>query len=1623
MVDENGEPLVVYHGSKANIDTFKMPAYFTASPAEASAYTEYGTMAKRQRELKRRKYVAASGAEYAGTRLPVAPIFSDAAVDVVTYTDEGIGRRNRDGTITIFTDLVEVSNSYDTANGGTIKVRRGDGRKAYRDHVRDRRDWIDRNWPEGSGVGGNVTPVYLSIQSPKYMNFALANRFGARLGGTQEEWAAAVAELEAQGHDGIVTESDDPGFWMNDEAQPQQWIPLRPEQIKSATGNSGAFDPSNPSIIASRGFSAKKRQPDAVSVDAYHYSTQEGLTQLDPARAGSAGAGRERRRFGMGAFGEQGGTAARVNFYVREPGEDIPQPEDVVRDAGATHVYRVQLDNLYDGDNDPRGIVENTSNADEMEEEISDAGFDGFYYRNPQGIDQPVAVVFDIGKKKIPVEPVEDGVIASRGTRNPQIDTPEFRRWFGDSKVVDENGEPLVVYHGASSVFDVFDSSRAGENTAAANTSAGFFFTNDEIQADSYVGVSGRRVDAFLRIENPATLRGGEYDSDASGALNDAIADHVGKPQSQITEEDAADYVEYLKRHGFDGIEVEIPDDPEYPKFNWVVFDPSQIKSATDNSGAFDPSNPSIIASRRTPADARRERNSLFGRLAAAGYRMGNATQPQQQTGGRFVRLQYAADNVRTALQDKMLPLLRAQERVAANGPAVSSVTLDDAMNAYRMENLMHGAVKNGLDRVQQKYIQPIQDAIRKSTFSMAMFEDYLFAKAAPERNAEISKINRAMPDSGSGISTQLANDILAGTQPGALSGEVLTPEARTLFAQLEPLVRQMRDEALDNMVDAGHITPQLAAGLRKKYPNYVPMRGKDGELDEGRGGGGSGISQARSSGLRRALGRGDTNLPQNIMGELVGDLQRSIAGKEKAKVARAMLRFALANPQPDLYTVEPVDLEWKFSEATGEAYLGVKRRGEDIDSSMVVMHEGNPVYLKFVDEQLRDAVLNMSVNDMTAMVRWLGWINRWRSAVLTRFNPAFTPVNMFRDLQFGLVAIAAEQGGRAAARVAKLYPSAAAAAYRHAARQRGDSSVPNAQKSMDDWAAEFYETGASTGITHVEDVVDLQRRLTAASASIMELAAGGRPVAAVAESLRRAGGPIIQVIENANEASENAIRLAAYVEQRRRGVSRDKAAEYAKNVTINFNRKGNATNFLNALYLFFNAAMQGSHAVIRVMRNRKVQAYLAGVAGMQAMLAASMMDDDDDDGVTEWDAIPDYVKRTSFVIPLGDGGYFALPMPYGFNAFSYLGGRGAQRMMLGDRPTDTSIALDLLKATTEAFSPIPFQDGYRSLFGDQVGFMMGLAANTDDFGAPIAQQDPFPDYPSPAALDGKVTTPRAYHVAAQMMAKLGGGDLDERIPPVGYLDVAPEHLEAVVEYFGGGLANLTNRGVSWMEQMSAGNLDGAYGVVSRLPIASRMIGHVDPQREIANRYYGERGEFKRHRDIVMERVQAGSSLEEATADRPAEYVEGMQQARYKRSGRTSQGRRYRRGQPRVDASGAPVVEEAAGSPAMTLKQAEKEVKAINKAVRQIRAGGMTNGQLMDLYVQHAQSYHATGETHDRITGGPPDLGLPGGFDNDAVAPARVRNRAVSVLQEMREAYQRRFLQDLSSSRRNSGEQ
>lgn len=74
-----------------------------------------------------------------------------------------------------------------------------------------------------------------------------------------------------------------------------------------------------------------------------------------------------------------------------------------------------------------------------------------------------------------------------------QTQSPEFREWFGQSKVVDENGEPLVVYHGSDAFgFDRFDPTKLGERTGAISARRGFFFASNSETSEEYLKIHAR---------------------------------------------------------------------------------------------------------------------------------------------------------------------------------------------------------------------------------------------------------------------------------------------------------------------------------------------------------------------------------------------------------------------------------------------------------------------------------------------------------------------------------------------------------------------------------------------------------------------------------------------------------------------------------------------------------------------------------------------------------------------------------------------------------------------------------------------------------------------------------------------------------------------------------------------------------------------------------------------------------------------------------------------------------------------------------------------------------------------------------------------------------------------------
>jgi hypothetical protein len=102
-------------------------------------------------------------------------------------------------------------------------------------------------------------------------------------------------------------------------------------------------------------------------------------------------------------------------------------------------------------------------------------------------------------------------------------------------------------------------------------------------------------------------------------------------------------------------------------------------------------------------------------------------------------------------------------------------------------------------------------------------------------------------------------------------------------------------------------------------------------------------------------------------------------------------------------------------------------------------------------------------------------------------------------------------------------------------------------------------------------------------------------------------------------------------------------AASLAKNLTVNFNRKGDVATQMGALYAFFNASMQGTARMIETLKGPTGKKIMAGgllLGSMQAALLAAAGFDDEEP--------PEFIRSKNIVIPTGDGKYIAFPMPLG---------------------------------------------------------------------------------------------------------------------------------------------------------------------------------------------------------------------------------------------------------------------------------------------------------------------------------------------------------------------------------------
>jgi hypothetical protein len=271
----------------------------------------------------------------------------------------------------------------------------------------------------------------------------------------------------------------------------------------------------------------------------------------------------------------------------------------------------------------------------DVQEAIQKAGFDSFYIT--EGGRKNLAV-YDPNQLKSVTGNIGTYSKESKDIRYSlrNTDTPAFKQWFKDSKVVDKKGDPLVVYHGTAYDFSEFSPERLGSNTGAASARAGFFFTARPKTAEYYAkgqfpnlesAAKAKRQIAYV-YDTPT----GEYQEGArvrdikfseEGTTPNIMPVYLSL-QNPLTydfknkvyrDKKYWELIDQAKKEGRDGVILKNTyDSGEYSRFDaiirgrfkgediYIIFEPTQIKSAIGNIGTFDPTKPDIRYSLRQQA-------------------------------------------------------------------------------------------------------------------------------------------------------------------------------------------------------------------------------------------------------------------------------------------------------------------------------------------------------------------------------------------------------------------------------------------------------------------------------------------------------------------------------------------------------------------------------------------------------------------------------------------------------------------------------------------------------------------------------------------------------------------------------------------------------------------------------------------------------------------------------------------------------------------------------------------------------------------------------------------------------------------------------------------------------------
>lgn len=842
-------------------------------------------------------------------------------------------------------------------------------------------------------------------------------------------------------------------------------------------------------------------------------------------------------------------------------------------------------------------------------------------------------------------------------------------------------------------------------------------------------------------------------------------------------------------------------------------------------------------------------------------------------------------DNFVYKLQDKHVDTKRVQAAITKTAGEI-----EDELNAYQREELYHGrAAKRAQDFLTQE-LNPMVEQLAKDKIELADFEEFLHARHAPEANRVLAERNpnQDMIDAGLEAATleieQVELELAATTDPTdikllsrrmreaqaelskwssvqayrgteedrlRLSGmsddqaraimDALTPEQRAKLddaaAQFDAIVGQNRQL----MVDYDLEDQETIDGWGQLFQHYVPLMRED----EGNGvQQGMGTGQGFSIKGREVKSRtGSTRKVVDIVANVAMQRERIITRGEKNRVSQALMGLAALNPNPDFWKLGAPDRKRQYDPATNTVKVVTDPQYKNRENVVVAKVRNSKgrvteVALTFNERDERAvrmaaAIKNLEDSQLGTLMSMTAKVTRYLASVNTQYNPIFGVVNLVRDLQGAAVNLAGTPLANSKAKVIKNAVLALADIYLGARQERKGTERQTQWGRL--WQ-EFQEVGGMTGFRDqfrnsgdraraIERTMNPEKWMESAFGNV--ITAGGL-LKAPMTWVQDGGGWVLDLLSDYNLAMENGVRLATYKEGLDKGLTQEQAASLAKNLTVNFNRRGSVGLHVGSAYAFFNAAMQGTARMgqaLTTMEDGKLSTLRLSSLGKQVVAGGLAM------GVAQAVALamagfgddepPQFVREKNMVIPTGwtgigsDKGYLTIPMPLGLHVIPGLGRHMAEFAMSGGKdPAGRTILI--MGMLLDAFNPIGNAGmSLQTLTPTVLDPLAALGENKDFTGRNIALESRNPN--APGHTLARDTASSISKLLSEAINTLTGGN--EYVS--GVLSPTPDQIDYLIGQVTGGVG----RELMKVEQTVSSAVTGEELPLYKVPLVGRFAG------------------------------------------------------------------------------------------------------------------------------------------------------------------------------------------------------